>query len=54
MLKRYLEMSEANAEEIDQMSFSSLIRTGSELGCCRMDGISGRNIAQHELSQTIF
>lgn len=31
-LKRYLEMSEPNAEEIDQMAFSSLIRTASERG----------------------
>ena len=32
MLKRYLEMTEPNAEEIDQMQFSNLIRTGSEKG----------------------
>lgn len=32
MLKRYLEMSEPNAEEIDQMSFANLIRTASERG----------------------
>jgi nucleotidyltransferase substrate binding protein (TIGR01987 family) len=32
MLKRYLEMSEPNSEEIDQMSFPNLIRTGSEKG----------------------
>lgn len=32
MLKRYLEMSEPNAEEIDQMSFPGLIRTASERG----------------------
>lgn len=32
MLKRYLEMTEASAEEIDQMSFPNLIRTGSEKG----------------------
>ena len=32
MLKRYLEMTEPNAEDIDQMSFSALIRTGSERG----------------------
>lgn len=32
MLKRYLEMTESNAEEIDQMSFSNLIRTGAERG----------------------
>ena len=32
MLKRYLEISEPNAEEIDQMSFPNLIRTASERG----------------------
>lgn len=32
MLKRYLEMTEANLEEIDRMSFSTLIRTGAEKG----------------------
>ena len=32
MLKRYLEMTEPNAEEVDQMAFHSLIRTGSERG----------------------
>lgn len=30
MLKRYLEMTEPNAEAIDQMSFQDLIRTASE------------------------
>lgn len=32
MLKRFLEMTEPNKEEIDQMSFSSLVRTGAEKG----------------------
>jgi len=32
MLKRYLEATEPNAEEIDQMEFANLIRTGSERG----------------------
>jgi len=32
MLKRYLEMTESNAEEIDQMAFANLIRTGAERG----------------------
>lgn len=32
MLKRYLELSEPNAEEVDQMSFPTLIRTASERG----------------------
>ena len=30
MLKRYLEMTEPSAEEIDQMSFPNLIRMGFE------------------------
>ncbi len=30
MLRRFLEMTEPNAEEIDQMSFSNMIRTASE------------------------
>ena len=30
MLKRYLELSEPSAEEVDQMSFPNLIRTVSE------------------------
>jgi nucleotidyltransferase substrate binding protein (TIGR01987 family) len=30
MLKRYLELTEPNPEEIDKMSFFDLIRTGSE------------------------
>jgi nucleotidyltransferase substrate binding protein (TIGR01987 family) len=32
MLKRYLEMTESSAEEVDQMSFQNLIRTGAERG----------------------
>lgn len=32
MLKRYLEMTEPNAEEVDQMQFAQLVRTGSEKG----------------------
>lgn len=32
MLKRYLEMTEASAQEIDEMSFPALIRTGAEKG----------------------
>ena len=32
MLKRYLELSEPNAEEIDQMSFPAMIRTAAERG----------------------
>lgn len=32
MLKRYLELTEPDAEQIDRMSFPTLIRTGSERG----------------------
>lgn len=32
MLKRYMELSEPNAEAVDQMSFPDLIRTASERG----------------------
>lgn len=32
MLKRFLEMTEASSEAIDQMSFATLIRTGAEKG----------------------
>ena len=32
MLKRYLELSEPNAEEIDHMSFPTMIRTAAERG----------------------
>lgn len=32
MLKRYLETTESSTEEIDQLSFAHLIRTGAEKG----------------------
>ncbi len=32
MLKRYLELSEPNSEQVDHMSFPDLIRTASERG----------------------
>lgn len=32
MLKRHLELTSANPQEIDEMSFQTLIRTGSEKG----------------------
>lgn len=32
MLKRYLETTSSNPEEVDKMSFNTLIRTGSEKG----------------------
>ena len=37
MLKRYLEMTAASADLIDQMSFAALIRTGSEQGLLLCD-----------------
>ncbi len=37
MLKRYLEMTEANPTEVDQMSFPNLIRTGNERGLLKSD-----------------
>lgn len=37
MLKRYLENASANPEEIDQLDFQSLIRTGSEQGLLKGD-----------------
>jgi nucleotidyltransferase substrate binding protein (TIGR01987 family) len=37
MLKRYLEMTVPTPEEIDAMSFASLIRTGSEQGLLLSD-----------------
>lgn len=37
MLKRYLELSSANPEEIDQMDFQSLIRTANEQGLLLSD-----------------
>ncbi len=37
MIKRFLEISEPSAEEVDQMSFPDLIRTGSERGLLAND-----------------
>lgn len=37
MLKRYLEMSEPNPLEVEQMSFPNLIRTGNERGLLKSD-----------------
>lgn len=37
MLKRYLEMTEPNPLEVDQMSFPHLIRTGNERGLLKSD-----------------
>ena len=35
MLKRFLEMTEASSDLIDQLSFATLIRTGAEKGLLR-------------------
>jgi nucleotidyltransferase substrate binding protein (TIGR01987 family) len=40
MLKRYLEQTAANPEEIDLSSFQSLIRRGNEKGLLRSDWVS--------------
>jgi hypothetical protein len=37
MLKRYLEMTEPNARDIEHMSFPNLIRTGCERGLLKSD-----------------
>lgn len=37
MLKRYLEETAANPEEIDSMSFQSIVRIGNEKGLLRSD-----------------
>ncbi len=42
MLKRYLEMTSANPDEIDQMDFQTLIRTGNEQGLLLGDWPSWR------------
>lgn len=53
MLKRYLELSEANAAEVDTFSFPTLIRTASEKGLTKNGwGIwklfrNARNITSH-------
>jgi nucleotidyltransferase substrate binding protein (TIGR01987 family) len=57
MLKRYLEMSEPNAEEIDQMSFANLIRTASERGLLQngwdvwVEYRSARNLTSHTYNE---
>lgn len=53
IIKRYLEMSEPNAELIDQMSFPDLIRTASEKGLLLNDWATwkdyrvARNMTSH-------
>ncbi len=57
MLKRYLEMSEPNAAEIDQMSFPNLIRTAAEKGLLQQSWDQwktyrdARNITSHTYNQ---
>ena len=57
MLKRYLEISEPNAEDIDQMSFPTLIRTASERGLVENGWDSwkvyrdARNITSHTYNE---
>jgi len=46
MLKRYLESTAANPEEIDLASFQSLIRTGNEKGLLRSDWEQWRTYRQ--------
>ena len=57
MLKRYLEATEPNEEEIDQMSFPDLIRTGCERGLLLngwdvwKDYRSARNATSHTYNE---
>lgn len=46
MLKRYLEETAANPEEIDVSSFQNLIRTGSEKGLLRSDWLLWKEYRQ--------
>lgn len=46
MLKRYLEETAANPEEIDVSSFQNLIRTGSEKGILRSDWLRWKEYRQ--------
>ena len=46
MLKRYLEETAANPEEIDVSSFQNLIRTGSEKGLLRSDWLNWKEYRQ--------
>lgn len=51
MLKRYLEVTEPNPTEIDQMSFPDLIRTGCERGLVLSD-VSVWKVYRQERSAT--
>ena len=46
MLKRYLEETAANPEEIDVSSFQNLIRTGNEKGLLRSDWLNWKEYRQ--------
>ena len=58
MLRRTLETAAANPEEVDRMSFPTLIRTASEQGLLRGDWTSWRayremrNITSHTYDET--
>ena len=58
MLRRALELAAANPEEIDRMSFPTLIRTGSEQGLLQGDWTvwrayrEMRNITSHTYDET--
>jgi nucleotidyltransferase substrate binding protein (TIGR01987 family) len=46
MLKRYLELTSASAEDVDVATFQDLIRTGNEKGVLRSDWRQWRNYRQ--------
>ncbi|KJV07381.1 HI0074 family nucleotidyltransferase substrate-binding subunit [Methylocucumis oryzae] len=46
MLKRYLEATAANPQEIEQASFQNLIRIGNERGLLRSDWLQWRTYRQ--------
>lgn len=46
VLKRYLELTSASAEDVDAATFQDLIRTGNEKGVLRSDWRQWRNYRQ--------
>lgn len=58
MLKRFLELTEPNSEAIDQMTFSSLIRTGAEKGLLKRSWETwsayrtARNLTSHTYNES--
>ncbi len=58
MLKRFLEMTAANPQEIEQMSFPHLIRTGAEKGLLNSSWDhwsnyrTARNLTSHTYNET--